>query len=210
MGESLQKTVYSLARESAGEVELAGSVFDAPRRKHLLYEVVKMQLANRRAGTHATKTRAFVSGGGAKPFRQKGTGRARAGSLRSPIWVGGATVFGPQPRDYSYRLPSSARREALRVALSTKQRQGQLLVVDKFDVASGKTRDAAGILSALQTPKALIVVSKLDDPLRRAVRNLPHAKVIEVAGLNVMDLLRYEHLILSKDALGRAQEGLAS
>ena len=210
MGESVQKTVYSLARESVGEVELAGSVFDAPRRKHLLYEVVKMQLANRRAGTHATKTRAFVSGGGAKPFRQKGTGRARAGSLRSPIWVGGATVFGPQPRDYSYRLPSSARREALRVALSTKQRQGQLLVVDKFDVASGKTRDAAGILSALQTPKALIVVSKLDDPLRRAVRNLPHAKVIEVAGLNVMDLLRYEHLILSKDALGRAQEGLAS
>ena len=104
-------------------------------RRHLLYETVKMQLANRRAGTAATKTRAFVSGGGKKPWRQKGTGRARAGSSRSPIWVGGATIFGPQPRDYSYRLPASARRSALRSALALKVRDGQLLVVDKIDLA---------------------------------------------------------------------------
>jgi large subunit ribosomal protein L4 len=206
MPESLRAPVFSLAREAVGDVELAASVFDAPRRKHLLYETVRMQLANRRAGTHATKTRAFVRGGGAKPWKQKGTGRARSGSSRSPVWVGGATVFGPQPRDYSYRLPASARREALRVALSGKQREGRLLVVDRFEVESGKTRDAASVLSALQVSKALIVVAEVTPELRRAVKNLPLAKVIDCAGLNVYDLLRYEALVVTVDALERIQE----
>lgn len=128
---SLRLPVFSLEREQVGEVELSGHIADQPMREHLLYEVVKMQLANRRAGTASTKTRGEVSGGGKKPWRQKGAGRARAGSSRSPLWEGGAVVFGPRPRSYAYRMPRSARRTALCAALALKQREGTLVVVDR-------------------------------------------------------------------------------
>jgi large subunit ribosomal protein L4 len=190
-------------------VELPAAIFGQPLHSHLLYENVKMQLANRRAGTHATKTRAFVSGGGKKPWKQKGTGRARAGSSRSPIWVGGAAVFGPQPRDYSYRIPNSARRRGLCVALSAKNREQRLLVVERLEVPSGKTKDMAKALKSLGVTSALLVVATRDEGLERSARNLPGVKVIMAGGLNVYDVLRYEHLVLTAEALSGIEERLA-
>lgn len=160
-----------------------------------------MQLANRRAGSAATKSKGFVSGGGKKPWRQKGTGRARAGSIRSPIWVGGGTVFGPQPRDYSYRMPRSARREALLSALSLKKREGKIIVVDKFDLEQAKTKLMVQALKELKVESAVIVISQPNEKIERSARNLPKVKVLRVDGVNVYDLMRYDHLILTEDAL---------
>lgn len=206
MAEVLRTTVVSTSRESVGEVELPAPPFGVPVRRHLLYEAVRMQLANRRAGSAKTKTRAEVRGGGAKPWRQKGTGRARAGSSRSPIWVGGARVHGPQPRDTSYRMPASARREALCSALSAKQRAGRLVVVDRFEVPGGKTKEFVKALETLGVSKALVVVAQADDLLWRSARNAATAKVIDVRGVNVFDILRYDHLVITLDALERLRE----
>src|SRR5437588_4987263 len=197
----LKVPVFSQTKQAVGEVELPAAVFDQPLRSHLLYETVKMQRANRRRGTHSTKTRAFVRGGGKKPWRQKGTGRARQGSTRAAQWVGGATVFGPLPRDYSYRMPAEARRQALRVALSAKKREERILVVDRLEVASGKTRDMVKAIAELGLRSALIVVGAADVKLERASRNLPGVKVIQVAGVNVYDLLAHEHVVLTTEAL---------
>lgn len=169
-----------------------------------------MQLANRRAGSAATKTKGFVSGGGKKPWRQKGTGRARAGSIRSPIWVGGGTTFGPQPRDYSYRMPRTARREALLSALSLKNREGKIIVVDKFELDEIKTKLMVKALAELKVDSALVVIPQSDIKIERSARNLPKIKVLRVEGLNVYDLLRYEHLILTEGALKRLEERLAA
>jgi large subunit ribosomal protein L4 len=201
VSENLRVPVYSQAKQAVGEVELASEVFDQPLRSHLLYEAVKMQRANRRSGTHATKTRAFVRGGGKKPWRQKGTGRARQGSTRAAQWVGGATVFGPLPRDYSYRMPYEARRRALCVALSVKNREQRLLVVESLEVTSGKTRDMAKAMDSLGLKSALVVVASADANLERAARNLEHVKVIQPPGLNVYDLLDYEHVVFTREAL---------
>jgi large subunit ribosomal protein L4 len=210
VAEALKAPIYSQQKQSVGEVELRAEIFAQPLRSHLLFESVRMQLANRRRGTHATKTRAFVSGGGKKPWKQKGTGRARQGSIRAPQWVGGATVFGPQPRDYSYRMPYEGRRQALCVALSAKARDQQLLVVDKLEVASGKTRDFVKLLATLGVSSALVVVAERDALLERASRNLAKAKVIAAAGLNVYDLLAHEHVIFTTEALRRLEERLAA
>jgi large subunit ribosomal protein L4 len=191
-----------------GEVTLPEKIFYGPVRAHLLYEVVKMQQANRRAGTHATKTRGAVSGGGVKPWRQKGTGRARAGSIRSPIWVGGATIFGPQPRDYSYRMPASARKAALCAALAAKVREGKLIVVDTLTLEQPKTKLLAKVLSDLEAPNALILIAGKDEALERAARNLVHAKVLRVEGANVYDLLRYDRLVVLRDALEALEKRL--
>ena len=210
MADPILTPVVSQDRTAVGDVELPGDIFAAPLRSHLLYETVKMQLAGRRAGTASTKTRAFVSGGGKKPWKQKGTGRARQGSTRATQWVGGATAFGPMPRDYSYRMPRSARRTALCSALSEKLREGRLVVVDHFDVPSGKTKDMVKILAALEAPSALIVVRESEDTLARATRNIPKAKVIEAAGVNVYDLLRFDRVILTRDGLSALTERLSS
>jgi large subunit ribosomal protein L4 len=186
------------------------ALFGAKTRAHLLHQAVVMQLANRRAGTAATKTKGFVSGGGKKPWRQKGTGRARSGSIRSPIWVGGGTVFGPTPRDYSYRMPRSARREALRSALSAKNRDGKLIVVDKLVLDAPKTKLMAQALAELKVTSALIVIAQGDATIERSARNLPKVKVLRVDGLNVYDLLRYEHLILTDGALKALEERFAA
>lgn len=193
--------VVSRANQPVRTIDLPASVFGAPVKQHLLYEVVRMQLANRRAGTHATKTRGQVSGGGRKPWRQKGTGRARSGSSRSPIWVGGATIFGPQPRDYSYRLPSSARRAALCSALSAKLRDGQVKVVESLALEAPKTRYLAALLRDLGATKAVVLIPDRDDTIERAGRNLADAKVLRVAGANVYDLLRYEHLVTTQEGI---------
>jgi large subunit ribosomal protein L4 len=189
---------------------LKEEIFGVKSRPHLLHQAVVMQLANRRAGTAATKSKGFVRGGGKKPWRQKGTGRARAGSIRSPIWIGGGTVFGPQPRDYSYRLPRTARREALLSALSLKNRDGKIVVVDKLELEEPKTRLMVKVLAELKVESALIVIAQTDDKIERAARNIPRVKVLRVEGLNVYDLVRYDHLIFTEGALKLLEERLAA
>lgn len=210
MTENLRIPLYSQGRQAVGEVELSGEVFSQPLRSHLLYETVKMQRANRRRGTHSTKTRAFVRGGGKKPWKQKGTGRARQGSTRAAQWVGGATVFGPLPRDYSYRLPATARRKAICVALSAKNREGRLVVVDHLVVDSGKTKDMVKTMAALDVRSALLVLAAPDEKLERAARNLAKIKVIYVPGVNVYDLLAHEHVVLTADAVKSLEERLSA
>jgi large subunit ribosomal protein L4 len=190
--------------------KLNEAIFNLKARPHLLHQAVLMQLANRRAGTAATKSKGFVRGGGKKPWRQKGTGRARAGSIRSPIWVGGGTIFGPQPRDYSYRMPRTARRKALLSALSLKNRDGKIIVVDKLEPEQPKTKLMAQALAQLNVQSALIVIPAADDKVERSARNLPKVKVLRVEGLNVYDLLRYEHLLLTEGALKLIEERLAA
>lgn len=201
MPEPVTLPLMSQRNEVVGEIALPAEVFAGPVRRHLLYETVRMQQANRRAGTAATKTRAFVSGGGKKPWRQKGTGRARAGSSRSPIWRGGAVIFGPQPRDYSYRLPATARKAALRSALAAKARDGKLMVLDRIALEAPKTKLLVQLMADLKVQSALIVVPERDDNLERAGRNLPLVKVLRAEGVNVYDLLRYDQLILTQDAV---------
>jgi large subunit ribosomal protein L4 len=190
--------------------QLDEQIFGVKARPHLLHQAVVMQLRNRRAGTAATKSKGFVRGGGRKPWRQKGTGRARAGSIRSPIWVGGGTIFGPQPRDYSFRMPRKARREALLSALSLKKQEGKLIVLDKLELEEAKTKLMARALAELNVQSALIVVSQPDERIERSARNLTKIKVLRVEGLNVYDLLRYDHLILMEGALKLLQERLAA
>jgi large subunit ribosomal protein L4 len=190
--------------------ELKVEIFGVKTRPHLLHQAVVMQLANRRAGTASTKSKGLVSGGGKKPWRQKGTGRARAGSIRSPIWVGGGTIFGPQPRDYSYRMPRTARKEALLSALSLKNLDGKLIVVDKFELEEAKTKLMRKALADLKINSALIVIAEADEKIERSSRNLPKVKVLRVEGLNVYDLMCYEHLILTEGALRRLEERLAA
>jgi large subunit ribosomal protein L4 len=210
MAEAFNVTLRNQRNEDIGQVELPAGVFQSPARRHLLYETVKMQLANRRAGTHSTKTRAFVSGGGKKPWRQKGTGRARAGSTRSPLWPGGASIFGPQPRDYSYRLPASARRSALRAALADKVRENRLVVLDRIELEAMKTKQVVKLLADLGLTSALILIPSADANLEKAARNLPNVRVLRVEGANVYDLLRYDHLVLTQpviDLLARRVAG---
>jgi len=190
--------------------ELKEQIFGIKTRPHLLHQTVVMQLNNRRSGTAATKSKGFVRGGGKKPWRQKGTGRARAGSIRSPIWVGGGTIFGPQPRDYSFRMPRKARKEALLSALSLKNRDGKIIVVDKLELEEAKTKLMVKALAELKVNSALIVISQPDATIERSSRNIPAVKVLRVEGLNVYDLVRYEHLILTEGALKLLEERLAA
>lgn len=209
MAEAKTIAVLTQGREPSGEMELPAALFGGPVRRHLLHSVVKMQLANRRAGTASTKTRGMVRGGGKKPWKQKGTGRARAGSIRSPLWPGGATIFGPQPRDYSYRLPASARRAALRAALVLKLKEGALIVVDKIEVEA-KTKSVAKMLETLGLQSVLIITEGQNANLERAARNLPHAKVLRSEGANVYDILRYRNLLLTRDAVAALEGRVAS
>src|SRR3989454_2635262 len=202
--------VVSQSRAPVGQVEVPAAVVAGPVREHLLHAAVHSQLAARRAGTAATKTKGFVSGGGKKPWRQKGTGRARAGSIRSPLWVGGGTIFGPQPRDYSYRLPKKARKQALLSALSAKNRDGKIIVLDKWELAEPKTKLMRKILDDLKVTSVLIVLAQSDERVERSARNLPAVKVLRVEGLNVYDLLRHEHLILTEGSLRLIEERLAA
>ena len=207
----LRIPILSPEREPVGEMELPGYIAGQPEREHLLFEVVKMQLANRRAGTASTKTRGEVRGGGKKPWRQKGTGRARSGSSRSPLWVGGGTIFGPRPRSYAYRLPRSARRTALCAALALKQRQGELTVVSNLTLPEPKTKRMLEILSRLELgDNVLVVIAEADANIEKSARNLPRVKVLRSEGLNVYDLLRYRNVLFTQQALERVSERLAS
>ncbi len=195
--------VVSRDRTQVGEIAVPAAVVAGPVREQLLYEVVRSQLASRRAGTAATKTKGFVSGGGKKPWRQKGTGRARAGSIRSPLWAGGGTIFGPQPRDYSYRLPRSGRRAALRAALAARHAAAALVVVDGLRLEEAKTRRMVELLAGLGLAgkRVLVVLAEPDVGIERAARNLPQVKVLLARGLNVYDVLGHEQLLLTRAAL---------
>ncbi len=187
-----------------GNVELDPAIFEAPVKPHLFHAEVRRQLAARRAGTHSTKNRAAVSGGGIKPWKQKGTGRARQGTIRAPQWSGGGVVFGPVPRDYTHSLPKKVRRAALCSALSLRQREGALLVADSLDVADGKTKTAVAVLTGLglgADQNVLVVLEKANPAVERALRNLPWASVLLVAGLNTYDILRRKKLLLTRGAL---------
>ncbi len=185
----------------AGDIELDDSVFGAVVREHLFWEVVKMQMANRRAGTHSTKTVSEVRGSGAKPYRQKGTGRARHGTKRAMNMRGGGVVHGPRPRDYSYQLPKKMVRAALRSALSLRAQQGTLHIIDGWKPSEPKTKDAAAVLRRFDTDKALVVDSSANEGLARSVRNLEKSKFLAVEALNVYDILKHDHLFIAKDVV---------
>lgn len=203
--------IFSPDRQTVGDMELHPAIAQQPPREHLLFEIVKMQRANRRSGTAATKTRAFVRGGGKKPWKQKGTGRARAGSSRSPIWVGGATIFGPQPRSYAYRLPKSARRTGLQAALATKYRDGNLFVVNSIDLPEIKTKRLLEFLTRLQMSNSvLVVIPEASERIEKSSRNLPGVKVLRSEGLNVYDLLHYHQVLFTQEALQKVTERLTA
>jgi large subunit ribosomal protein L4 len=190
-------------KKAAGSVELDPAIFEAPVRPHLFHAEVRRQLAARRAGTHATKNRAGVSGGGVKPWRQKGTGRARQGSIRSPQWAGGGVVFGPVPRDYEHRLTKKTRRAALRSALSLRQQEGAITVAQGLALDAFKTKRVVEMLAGLglSDHSVLIVIPEARPHLEVSARNLPRVNVMRVAGLNVYDVLRHEKLVIDREAL---------
>jgi large subunit ribosomal protein L4 len=193
--------VVNIKNETVGQVDLPDLIYNVELRPHLVHEVVTAQLNSRRAGSASTKTRAEVSFSNRKPYRQKGTGRARAGTRRSPLWRHGGTIFGPKPRDYSQRPPAQVRRAALKIVLSSKLKDKQLLILDAFDLAEAKTKAFAQGLKSLGLKKTLVVTLETDDQLVRSSRNMPDCQVLPVAGLNCYDLLKHTHLVLLKDSL---------
>lgn len=204
----LKIKVKNMHCDDVSELELPEEVFDYPLKEHLIYEAVKNFRANRRRGTAATKTRGKVAGSGRKPWRQKGTGRARVGTIRNPLWRGGGIVFGPQPRDYSYKMPKKARRNALKSVLSDKMRNQRILVIDKIDLESSKTRDALALLKNFQFDKLLIVDKKENAHLILSTRNVPYIKAIDFSEINVYDSLDYNTIMFSVDAVKQLVEVL--
>ena len=202
--------VYSTGKKKVSEIKLDEQIFNTEIKDYLLHDVVRIQLAKRRAGTASAKNRSMVRGGGRKPFRQKGTGRARAGTIRSPLWRGGGVIFGPTPRDFGFSIPKKVRKQALRIALSVRVGEGQLLVLNQFQLKEIKTKSFLEVLSRFGVEKALIVIGGENFNLERSARNVPGVKVLRVEGLNVYDILHHENLILLKDAVEKIQERLAS
>lgn len=199
--------LYNMEGASVGEIELKDEVFGIPVNKDALYQVTKMQLANKRQGTQSTLTRAEVRGGGAKPWRQKGTGRARHGSTRSPIWIKGGVTFAPKPRDYSYTLPKKLRRLALKSALSSKVEENNIIVMDSLTLPEAKTKEMVNLLKNLKVEnKALLVLSGKDETVERAARNLPNVKLAFVNTINVLDILNYDRFIITQDAARLVEE----
>ncbi len=196
--------------EKVNSIELDDSVFNADVRDTLVQRVVVWQLAKRRSGTASTKTRGQISGGGKKPWRQKGTGRARAGTNRSPIWTGGGTIFGPKPRSYAFSLPKKMRKAALRSVLTSKLKDDRLTVVDKIELDAPKTRLFAEIMKAVgsETEKILFVTAEKDEALLRSSRNLYRVLVLPTEGLNVYDLLRFDRLVVLEAAVPMLHERL--
>ena len=201
--------LYNINGEQVGEVTLKEEIFGVDVHESVLHDAVIMQLAGRRQGTHDTKTRSEVSGGGRKPWRQKGTGRARHGTIRSPIWRGGGIVFGPHPRKYGYNLPKKVRRLALKSALSSKVSSGDILILDELKLEQPKTSDMVKILSNLKVGDALLVTAEKDETIEKSARNIPNIKSLTAEGLNVYDILSYGKLVITKDAVARVEEVFA-
>ena len=201
--------VLNIRAEKVGEVTLDDALFNVEVKPGILHEVVCQQRAGWRSGNASTKCKGEVSGGGAKPWRQKGTGRARSGSRRSPVWRGGGTVFGPKPRDYAYTMPKKVRRLALRMALSARQQEGNLLILDKFELPEIKTKEFVKIMATLSAPDCLIVVDAMERNLDLSSRNVVGVKVLPVAGLNVYDILKHSKLMLVQASLDGIERRLA-
>jgi large subunit ribosomal protein L4 len=201
--------VINIKGEKVDSTDLPAQIFEAPILEDLMHQALVRQLANARLGTHKTKSRGEVRGGGRKPWRQKGTGRARHGSRRSPIWVGGGKVHTPRPRDYSVKMPRKMRRAALRSALSVKASQKAILVIDDLQLKGARTTEMAALLEGLVgTSSALILLSDANENVERSVRNLPSAKTLRANYLNVRDLLGYERVVMPLDALNVLQSYL--
>lgn len=194
-------SVINIKNEKVGEIELNEKVFDLVVKEHLLHDVVKMQLASRRAGNACTKTRIEVSGGGKKPWRQKGTGRARSGSNTSPVWRGGGVAFGPKPRDYNTKLNRKVRKQALAMAMSARLQEGNLVVLDDFTLDVIKTKEFVNVMNVLNIDNGLIITANLNENVNKSARNVNGFKVLSTEGLNVYDILLHKKLVLVQPAI---------
>jgi len=201
--------VHDIKGENIGEISLRDDIFNTKINKYLVHQVAKCYLANKRRGTASTKNRGEVRGGGAKPWRQKGTGRARAGTIRSPIWVGGGIVFGPNPRDYSFSLPKKMKAIALKSVLSDKAKNNEIIILDKLSLEENKTKKMVEILENLKAfKKPLIIIEKEDKKIELSIRNIEGAMVLPVSKINAYDLLNQGKIIFTKEALKRIEEVL--
>ena len=200
--------VFDMTNAKVGDIELAEEIFDVEINEGLVHQAVVMQLASRRLGTHATKTRGMVRGGGRKPWRQKGTGRARVGSRRSPLWRGGGTIFGPHPRDYSFTMPRKQRRLAIKCVLTDKVKSGNLIVLDDLNFDAPKTKKFVEFqkVFGVDACKSLFITKELIDNVVRSSNNLQNAKTISAIQLNVFDILNSDKLFITKDAAEKIQE----
>jgi len=202
--------IVNVENQEVGEIALDPNVFDVEIKEYLLHDMVRFQLAGRRVGTACTKTRVEVKGGGKKPWKQKGTGRARSGSRTSPLWRGGGVVFGPKPRDYSFKLNKKVSRQALAVALSAKKSSDNLMVLDDFPMEVVKTKNFLRVMKNLNVGNGLIVLSERDENLHKSARNVKDFKVLSVDGLNVYDILLHEKLVLLKPAVSGLEQRVLS
>lgn len=204
-------TLYNIAGQAAGEIELNDGVFGVEYNEAVIHQAVVRQMANERLGTHATKTRGLVRGGGKKPWKQKDTGRARVGSIRSPLWVGGGTVFGPLPRSHAKDMPRKARQLAVKSALSEKLRAGEIVVVDAIQFEAPKTKDVVKMLAAFDVAGKALIVDGGEKSANTVLsaRNIPGVKAYAPSGLNIYDLVHYTKLFLTKDAVEKIEEVLA-
>lgn len=194
--------LFNQAGSQVGDIELNETVFGIEPNTHVLHDAVVMQQAAKRQGTHAVKNRSAVRGGGRKPWKQKGTGKARQGSIRSPQWVGGGVVFGPTPRNYSYKLPKKVRRLALKSALSTKVKDEEIIVLENLSIDAPKTKEIINLLAALNVnEKALIITTNKDDNVIKSASNLKGIKVLNASQINTLDILAHDRLIVTKDAV---------
>lgn len=201
--------LYNTQGSQVGDIDLNENVFGIEPNEGVVHEAVVMQLASMRRGTSSTKSRGEVRGGGRKPWRQKGTGRARAGTIRSPLWRGGAITFGPKPRDYKYSIPKKKRRLALRSVLSAKVIDGEMVVLDQLAMAEPKTKEMISILSNFEARKTLVVTADSDEVIFKSARNIPGVTSLAASSLNVYDVINHDKLIITKDAVSKVEEVLA-
>ncbi|HOO89960.1 MAG TPA: 50S ribosomal protein L4 [Syntrophales bacterium] len=202
--------VYDIEKTKIAELELSDLVFGADVNEHILYEVVKMQLASRRAGGASTKGRSEVRGGGKKPWRQKGTGRARSGTSRSPVWRGGGIVFGPKPRDFSYKIPKKVRKAALKSALSMKVKEDRVIILRDFPMDEIKTKKFKEVLDRFELGKTLFVLDEKNTILEKSSKNIKDVKMLRSEGINVYDLLKYDDLVLLEPSVKKIEGVLLS
>ncbi|EFD94310.1 50S ribosomal protein L4 [Megasphaera lornae] len=203
-------STYNITGAKTGEIELNDSVFGVEVNEAVMRQALLRQLANERLGTHSTKTRGLVRGGGRKPWKQKGTGRARVGSSRSPLWVGGGTVWGPHPRSYAQKMPRKARRLAVKSALSDKVNTNELFVLDEIKLAAAKTKEVVALIKNFQfTGEKVLFVTDNDEIVIRCARNIEGVKAISTEGVNIFDLLHYTKLFVTKSAVAKIEEVLA-
>ncbi|MEY4480243.1 MAG: hypothetical protein RLZZ267_921 [Bacillota bacterium] len=202
--------LLNTAGKQVGDVELADSIFGIEPHKYVLHQAVTMQLASLRQGTHKVKGRSEVRGGGRKPWKQKGTGRARQGTIRAPQWKGGGVVFGPTPRSYGWKLPKKVRRLAIKSALSAKVQENEIIVLDQLVMSQSKTKEFVAILKNLNVErKALVVTATADEQVILSARNIPGVKVLAADGINVLDVLGHDQLIITKGAVEKVEEVFA-